>query len=245
MNQKNKIKLKLLGFQDIKNYFYEKEIKNIILFSQARSGSTFVSNILSQELGFNENFFPEEFFINKHFSYLKRFIEKHDNFFINTNEFLYKRTHLKKKNTLHIYLYRNYLDIFESYKKAKERGFYLGWEEFYSRYRPLFPKLKDTHPITLFNHKVWEEQISNFENGLTLSYESFKSHPKFMSSKERSEKITTLKQTDKNDGWKEFYSKYSEQKINFNKKIKFNLLEKFFFKFRRLTDSRKKNMRNY
>ena len=185
---------------------------------------------------------------NKSTNYSNNFsktVENHDKFFINTNEFLYKRNHLKKKNTLHLYLFRNYLDIFESYKKAKEKGFYLGWEEFYSRYRPLFPTLSNVHPITLFNHKVWETQINHFEHGLTLSYESFKNHPKFMDQKTRLEKITILKQTDKNKGWKDFYSKYSDQKINFNKKVNFNLFEKIYFQCRRLIESRKKNMRNY
>ena len=140
MDNIDKINVKLYSLEDIKKYFYDKKLKNIILFSQARSGSTFVSNILSKELGFEKNFFPEEFFINRHFSYIKKFVEKHDNFFINTNEFVYKRNLLAKKNTLHVYLHRNYLDIIDSYKKAKEKGFYLGWEEFYTRYKPLFPK---------------------------------------------------------------------------------------------------------
>ena len=90
------INTKFFNFEEIKKYFFEKKLKNVILFSQARSGSTFVSNILSEVLGLKENFFSEEFFVNKHFSYLKKFVIKHDNFFINTNEFVYKRTDLKK-----------------------------------------------------------------------------------------------------------------------------------------------------
>ena len=146
---------------------------------------------------------------------------------------------------MHIYLHRNYQDIIESYNKAKEKGFYKGWEEFYSRYRRLFPKLKSIHPITLFNHKVWETQIHHFENGLTLSYESLRNHPKFIDPNIRSEKITQLKQTDENKGWQDFYSEYSNQKINFNNKVKFNLIEKIYFKFRRLLESKKKNVKNY
>ena len=245
MKEKSKVIPVLNNLEELKKYFFENKIRNIILFSQARSGSTFVSNILAEELDFKNNFFPEEFFINKHFSYLKRFVDKHDNFLINTNEFIYKRKYLKKKNTLHVYLLRNHLDIFESYEKAKKKGFYLGWEEFYSRYRPLFPELNDVEPITLFNHKVWETQINDFDHGLTLSYESFKNHPKFIDEKIRSKKITTLKQTVENRGWKEFYSEYSDQKVNFNKKLNFNFFEKIYFKFRRLVDSRKKSIKNY
>jgi hypothetical protein len=235
---------KTLNLDNIKEYFYKNKIKNVILFSQARSGSTFVSNLLSEELGFKENFFPEEFFVDKHFSYLKRFVEKHNNFFINTNQFVYKRTLLKKKNTLHIYLLRNHLDILKSYETAKNKGFYLGWEEFYSRYKPLFSSLKDVNPITLFNHKIWELQQNNFEHGLTITYESLKNNSKFIDSKKRLEKFTSLKQinTNKDD---DFNLKYSKQKKNFIKKINFSLLEKIYFKFRRLTDSRKKSMKNY
>ena len=164
--------------------------------------------MLSEELGFKENFFPEEFFVNKHFSYLKRFVDKHDNFFINTNQFFYKRTLLKKKNTLHIYLLRDYLDILKSYETAKKKGFYLGWQEFYSKYKPLFPTLKNINPITLFNHKVWEMQIDDFENGITISYESFQNNSKFIDSKKRLDKFTTLKQIDPNKGIEDFNIKY-------------------------------------
>ena len=241
------INTKLFNFEEIKKYFFEKKLKNVILFSQARSGSTFVSNVLSEELGFKENFFSEEFFVNKHFSYLKKFVIKHDNFFINTNEFVYKRTNLKKRETLHIYLYRNYLDILESYKRAKEKGFYLGWEEFYSKYKPLFPSLQNIQPITLFNHKVWESQIKHFEHGLTLSYESFKNHPKFIHKFDREKKITTLKKIDENKEfnnylnakWKEIFSNDADKRINFNS------LERIYFKFRRAMESRKKNLKNY
>ena len=139
------------------------------------------------------------------------------------------------------------MDILESYKKAKEKAFYLGWEEFYSKYRPLFPELKNIHPITLFNHKVWETQINHFEHGLTLSYESFKNHPKFIDKKKRVEKITTLKKIDENkeyldlpdDKWKEHFSKYSDKRVNFN------LIEKIYFKFRRSIESKKKSIKNY
>jgi hypothetical protein len=247
MENVNKINVKLFDLEEVKKYFFDKKLKNVILFSQARSGSTFVSNILSEELGLKENFFPEEFFVNKHFAYLKRFVNKHDNFYLNTNEFFYKRTLLKKEKTLHIYLHRNHLDILESYNRAKEKGFYLGWEEFYLRYKPLFPELKHINPITLFNHKVWENQIKHFEHALTLSYESFNNHKKFINKETRIKKITSLKKIDKDNeyvglfsrGWENFYSKYSKNKINFN------IIEKIYFKFRRLAESRKKYIKNY
>ena len=241
------INTKLFDFEEIKKYFFDNKLKNVILFSQARSGSTFVSSILSEELGLKENFFSEEFFVNKHFSYLKKFVIKHDNFFINTNEFLYKRIDLKKSKTLHIYLYRDHLDILESYKRAKEKGFYLGWEEFYSKYKPLFPELQNIQPVTLFNHKVWESQIMHFEHGLTLSYESYKNHPKFIDKFDREKKITTLKKIDENrefdnypgNKWEEHFSKDSDKRINFNS------IEKIYFRFRRAIDSRKKSLKNY
>ena len=239
------IETKLFNLEETKKYYKENKIKNIILFSQARSGSTFISNLLSEELGFNENFFPEEFFVDKHFSYLKKFVEKHDNFFISTNQFVYKRNELKKENTLHIYLHRNSSDILRSYEKAKEKGFYLGWSEFYSKYRTLFPTLMNVEPITLFNHKIWETQVDSFEHGITLSYESFKDNPKFVNKKNRYEKFITLKQTDSNSNSDDFYLKYSKQKEIFEKKIKFNLIEKIYFKLRRLMESRKKDVKNY
>ena len=66
----------------IKNYFNKNNIKNIILISQERSGSTFATHSLSKFSGFDEkNIYPEEYFSNKHFVYLKNFIFKHKNFF--------------------------------------------------------------------------------------------------------------------------------------------------------------------
>ena len=245
MSKENKINIELFNLEETKKYFYEKKIKNVILFSQARSGSTFVSNVLAEELGFTKNFFSEQFFISQHSTYIKRFVKKHDNFFINTNEFVYRRTDLKKKNTLHIYLHRNYLDILESYEKARKLNNYLGWDEMYSKYRPFFPTLKHINPITLFNHKVWETQINHFEHGLTLSYESFNIHPKFLDHKIRLKKITTLKQINLDEGWEEYEKNIQFQKKNFSKKLNFNLIEKLYFKFRRLMESRKKNRKNY
>lgn len=239
-------KLKLYNLQEIKDIFYKKKIKNVILFSQARSGSTFVSNVLSNELGFKNNFFSEKFFINKHFSYIKKFVEKHDNFFINTNEFVFKRTNLKKENTLHIYLQRNYLDIITSYEKAKKKEYYLGWEEMYEKYKIFFPNLKNIKPIPLFNHKVWESQIDSFENAFTLSYESFKNHPKFINKDKRLEKITSLKQIEENkDGWLEYEKNMKIQEDNFENKLKFNFFQKNYFRLRRALESRKKSMKNY
>ena len=74
MNEKNK--LIFFKWEEIKKIFFDKKFDNVILFSQPRSGSTFVSNVLSKELNFTENFFPEEFFLNQHFVYLKTFIKK-------------------------------------------------------------------------------------------------------------------------------------------------------------------------
>ena len=73
MSEENK--LILFKWEEIKKIFFDKKFDNVILFSQPRSGSTFVSYVLSKELNYNENFFPEEFFINRHFAYLKHFVK--------------------------------------------------------------------------------------------------------------------------------------------------------------------------
>ena len=103
----------------------------------------------------------------------------------------------------------------------------------------------NVEPITLFNHKIWETQVDSFEHGITLSYESFKDNPKFVNKKNRDEKFIALKQTDSNSNSDDFYLKYSKQKEIFEKKIKFNLIEKIYFKLRRLMESRKKDVKNY
>ena len=101
----------------LKNYFYQNKLKNIILVSQARSGSTFATHMLSKYIGFDEeNIYPEEYFLNKHFIYLKNFVHKHDNFFLNINEFVYKRIELNRKDTLFLYLYREPEEIMNSYE---------------------------------------------------------------------------------------------------------------------------------
>ena len=97
MNIKEKLNLNFHTWEEIKKFFFDKKFENVILFSQPRSGSTFVSNVLSKELEYSNKFFPEEFFINQHFVYLKNFVKKHNNFFINTNEFWFRRIDLKKK----------------------------------------------------------------------------------------------------------------------------------------------------
>ena len=81
MNEKKNLNLNFYTWEEIIKVFFNKKLENVILFSQPRSGSTFVSNILSKELNYSENFFPEEFFINRHFIYLKAFVKKHNNFF--------------------------------------------------------------------------------------------------------------------------------------------------------------------
>ena len=43
----------------VKNYFYENKLKNIILISQARSGSTFATHMLSKYIGFHPNIISE------------------------------------------------------------------------------------------------------------------------------------------------------------------------------------------
>ena len=249
-----KLNLDFTTWEEVKKNFFSKKYKNVILFSQPRSGSTFVSNLLSKELNYVENFFPEEFFINQHFIYLKSFIQKHDNFFINTNEFWVRRTDLKKKDTMYLYLYRNSSEILNSYKKAKKHNYYFGWEEMINKYRIFFPNIESDITAPLFGHKVWEEQISQFNNAYTLSYESFKTHKFYLDPKSRNESINQLKDIElvENENIKKKFVKethgqtpFKEVLKNEKKKINFNLLEKIYFFIRRKLESRKKNRRNY
>jgi hypothetical protein len=248
------LKLNCHKWEDIKNIFFNKKFKNVILFSQPRSGSTFVSNILSEELMYTKNFFPEEFFINQHFVYLKSFIKKHNNFFINTNEYWYRRTDLKKEDTMYLYLYRDSSEILNSYKKAKDLNYYFGWEEMINSYRKLFPKIKNIPSAPLFGHKVWEQQVSQFDNAYTITYDSFKTHKLFLNADTRKEKITELKDIElvENYNIKKKFIKEKTGQISFKevlrnekKKIKFNIFEKFYFIIRRKFDSRKKSRKNY
>ena len=251
---KEKINLNLQTWEEVKKAFFNKKYKNVILFSQPRSGSTFVSNLLAKELNYEKNFFPEEFFINQHFVYLKSFVKKNDNFFIITNEFWARRTDLKKKNTMYLYLYRDSLEILNSYKKAKKYNYYFGWEEMINKYRIFFPNIKNTISAPLFGHKVWEEQVSQFNNAYTISYESFKTHKFYLNPKSRNENITQLKDIElvENQNIKKKFVKelhgqtlFKEVLKKEKKKIKFNLFEKIYFFVRRKLDSRKKSRRNY
>ena len=173
MNEKAKLNLNFYKWEEIKKIFFNKKFENVILFSQPRFGSTFVSNLLSKELKYSANIFSEEFFINQHFVYLKSFI--------------------KKKNTLYLYPYRDSTEIINSYQKAKKLNYYLGWEEIINKYRRFFPEIEKTASTPLFSHKVWEQQIKKFDNAYTIAYESFKTHKFFLSSNIRDEKITKLK----------------------------------------------------
>ena len=193
IDEEEKLNLDFYTWEEIKKIFFHKNFKNVILFSQPRSGSTFVSYVLSKELNYSENFFPEEFFLNQHFVYLKSFIKKHNNFFLNINEYWFRRTDLKKNNTMYLYLYRNTQEILNSYQKAKELDYYLGWEEMINRYRRFFPEIENIKPAPLFGHKVWENQIKKIDNAYTISYESFKTHKFYLNSSIRSYKITNLK----------------------------------------------------
>tara|TARA_Y100000590_G_scaffold67830_1_gene73843 strand:- start:503 stop:1174 length:672 start_codon:yes stop_codon:yes gene_type:complete len=221
--------LNLKTYEYVKNYFFENKLKNLILFSQARSGSTFVSKALSEYLGFSPNkVFSEEYFIGRHYSYLKFFIKKNNNFFCNTNEFVYRRTDLKKENTLFLYLYREPKEILASYEKAKKNNYYLGWNELYERYKKFYPEIDQSLDVCTFNHLIWEKQMKHFDHALTLSFDSFKKHKDFL--KDRSE-IKTLK--------------HVPIRSSMQNKINFNLVQKIYFFIRRKTDSRKKSLKNY
>ena len=247
MNEK--IKLNFFTWEEIKKIFFDRKFDNVILFSQPRSGTTFVSNVLSKELNYENNFFSEEFFLNQHFVYLKHFVKKHHNFFLNTNEFWFRRTDLKKNNTMYLYLYRDSEEILNSYKKAKKSNYYLGWEEMLDKYRRFFPEIKNVKPTPLFGHKVWEQQIKKFDNAFTLSYESFKTHKFYLDANVRNKKNLKLKDIEiiENSNIKKKFTDEMGGKVPYNDKIKinFNLLEKFYFFMRRKLESKQKNRRNY
>ena len=244
-----KINLKFYKWEEIKEIFFNKKFENVILFSQPRSGSTFVSNLLSKELNFTKNFFPEEFFLNQHFFYLRAFIRKKKNFFININEYWVRRADLKKKNTMYLYLYRDAQEILNSYEKAKKLKYYMGWQEMIDRYRRFFPEIKNIKPAPLFGHKVWENQIKNFENAYTISYESFKTHKLYLNPDIRRDKIKNLKDIEliENTNFEKKFIDKMGGKIPDNEemKVKFNFLENIYFFIRRKLENRKKNRRNY
>ena len=247
MNEKNK--LIFFKWEEIKKIFFDKKFDNVILFSQPRSGSTFVSNVLSKELNFTENFFPEEFFLNQHFVYLKTFIKKKNNFFISINEYWVRRPDLKKNNTMYLYLYRDTQEILNSYKKAKKLNYYMGWEEMIDRYRRFFPEIKNIKPAPLFGHKVWENQIKNFDNAYTVLYESFKTHKFYLDPDMRRDKIKNLKDIELIENInikKKFIDKMGGNIPHSEKmKIRFNLFENIYFFIRRKLENRKKNRKNY
>ena len=248
MNSEN-IKFNLYKWEEIKRIFFEKKFENVILFSQPRSGSTFVSNVLSEELNYNVNFFPEEFFLNQHFVYLKAFVKKHNNFFLNINEFWVRRIDLKKKNTMYLYLYRDCDEILNSYKKAKKLNYYLGWEEMINKWRRFFPDIEHIQPAPFFGHKVWEQQIKKFDHAYTISYESFKTHKFYLEKNIRESNIIKVKDIEINEN-SNINKKFVDAmggKVPYKEKIKikFNLLEKIYFFTRRKLESRKKNMKNY
>ena len=244
-----KINLNFSTWEEIKKIFFDKKFDNVILFSQPRSGSTFVSHVLSKELNYDENYFPEEFFLNQHFVYLKAFVKKHNKFFLHINEFWFRRIDLIKNNTMYLYLYRDSKEILNSYQKAKKLNYYLGWEEMINKYRRFFPEIKNIKPTPFFGHKVWEQQIKKFDNAYTIPYESFKTHKLYLDVNVRSSKITKLKDIEivENININKKFIDEMGGKIPYNEKIKikFNLLEKFYFFIRRKLESRKKNIKNY
>ena len=243
------IGLNLFTWEEIKNIFFDKKFNNVILFSQPRSGSTFASHVLAKELHYDDNFFPEEFFINRHFAYLKHFVKKHNNFFLNVNEYWYRRTDLKKDNTMYLYLYRNSEEILNSYLKAKKLNYYLGWEEMIDKYRKFFPEIKNIKPAPLFGHKVWEKQIKKFNNAFTLSYKSFKTHHLYLEESARNSRNQNLKDIEivENINIKKKFTDETGGKIPYSEsiRVKFNALEKFYFFVRRKLESKQKSRKNY
>tara|TARA_B100000745_G_C20047050_1_gene357030 strand:+ start:68 stop:781 length:714 start_codon:yes stop_codon:yes gene_type:complete len=232
-NEYKNFKFNFTSYEDVKKYFVEKKLNKVILFSQARSGSTFVTQKFSKYLGFEDkNIYTEEYFYEKHFSYLKHFVKKHNNFFLNTNEYLFKRHELNLHDILFIYLYREPAAIISSYEKAKKKGYYMGWEEFYSKYKKFFPKINQNLHVSYFNHHIWETQFEKFDHSLILNYESFSNFPGFEINRST---YKNLKQIN--------YNKTLSVKL-YNE-INFNIIEKLYFFFRRKLESRKKFITNY
>ena len=244
-----KIELNLSTWEEIKKIFFDKKFDNVILFSQPRSGSTFVSHVLAKELHYDGNFFPEEFFINRHFAYLKHFVKKHNNFFLNINEYWFRRIDLIKKNTMYLYLYRDSEEILNSYKKARRLNYYLGWEEMINKYRGFFPEIKKIEPAPLFGHKVWEKQMNKFNHAFTLSYKSFKTHHLYLEENTRNSRNQNLKDIEvvENINIKKKFTDVTGGKIPYNEsiRVKFNTLEKIYFFVRRKLESKKKSRKNY
>tara|TARA_A100001234_G_C12572502_1_gene362440 strand:+ start:54 stop:749 length:696 start_codon:yes stop_codon:yes gene_type:complete len=227
-------KSKFSTYKDIKNYFEENKIKNVILFSQARSGSTFATDFLSNYLKFEKkNIYPENYFLNRHFSYLREFVKKHDNFFLNINTFVYRRIDIKKDSTLFIYLYRDSKEILGSYEKAKKLNYYLGWEEFYNRYRKFYPDIDSSVSIPEFNHIVWQKQINTFNHAKTLSYKSLKDAPNYL---ENRSQITKMKQINLSE---------NEYIPDMKNKINFSIFERFNLFLQEKLDRKKKSIKNY
>ena len=248
MNNVTELQVKFYKWEEIKKIFFEKKFENVILFSQPRSGSTFVGNVLSKELNYENRFFSEEFFLNQHFTYLKHFIKKHKNFFVSINEYWVRRTDLKKKNTMYLYLYRDSSEILKSYEKAKKLNYYLGWEEMINKYRSFFPEIKNVQPTPLFGHKVWQQQIDKLDNAFTLSYDSFKTHKFYLDKNIRKEKYKNLKDIElvENKNINKIFIDAMGGKVPYKdrKKIRFNLLENIYFFVRRKLESKKKSRKN-
>ena len=113
------------------------------------------------------------------------------------------------------------------------KNYYFGWNEFYSRYKILFPQINQNLHVSMFNHLIWQTQLSKFEHALTLDFESFKTLDLFI--KDRSN-FSTVRQQDPN-------IKYNY--LNLNTNLNFNIFEKLYFFCRRKLDSRKKSIINY
>ncbi len=247
-------KLKSLDFhiytwEEIEEIFYKKKFQNVILFSQPRSGSTFVSNVLAKQWNYPNRFFPEEFFLGQHFVYLKSFIKKNDSFFLNTNEFWFRRINLKKERTMYLYLYRSSEEILNSYSKARAKDYYLGWEERINKYRKFFPTIDSSISAPLFGHKVWEIQSKIIANSFAISYESFKTHRFYLSDDIRKKKYkpeSNMKQIEIEEN-KNIPLITSYGKMKDENKILDNLsyFQKIYCFFRRKIESRKINIKNY
>ena len=152
-------------YQNIINYFKNNNLKNIVMFSLPRSGTTFVSHYLPILLNFETDKVFTEAFKDKHYFYLKKIIKKKNNFFLHTNEFYSHRHKLpNKKNTLYLYLYRDPEKIRNSISKLKKNKLIkIKTEFFFEEYvKHKFPFIQRNLNFIEFDHQLWDYQSKTF-----------------------------------------------------------------------------------
>ena len=109
----------------------------------------------------------------------------------------------------------------------------MGWNEFYTRYKVLYPDINQDLHVSLFNHLIWQKQISSFNHALTLNFNSFKDFKNYIHDRS---KFKGVRQQNLN---------VIKNYANIQNRINFNIFEKLYFFCRRKIESRKRNIKNY